>query len=719
MASRAEIEKISESILKLFRIEGSNPLKINEISFSLGIDSQTLKYELMKMALEELIDYGVIKRMPRRKFAMADFNEARIYEGILRYNGFRGMVETKSMDTPNILVKAKDLNTALDGDFVQVKLITDGEKGPRGEVLSVITRSNALIAGTIEYDGNFYFFIPDEDKYYVDFLVSPKNLNKAGDGDKVAVKFFRWDNPQKTPEAEVVQIIGKAGDPVVEYEAIIEEYNLPKKFSADCENQAESIPEPNYDKLKDRLDLRKEITLTIDPPDAKDFDDALSIRKLDNGDYYIGVHIADVSYYVEENSPIDIEAQRRGNSVYLVDRVLPMLPERLSNDLCSLKPNRKRLAYSVMMRMSPEADVLEYEIRETIIKSSKRFSYQEVQNILDAKEGKFAEELLILNDFSKKLRAKRFSVGGIDFETFEIKYELDESKMPIKAHLRRMQDANKLIEEFMLLANKTISEHVKLRSKELKLKENMPFVYRVHDVPNEDKLRDLANFMRSLGFKANFKNSSSKKLNEFISKISESEQKFLIHQIMIRSMAKAEYSPDNIGHYGLGFAFYSHFTSPIRRYPDLIAHRLLKEYAQNKPSPSRVAYLNRELFDICVNCSAQEKLAMDAERASNKVAQTLIAKDRIGEIFEATISGVVHFGVFAMLDEIYSEGLIRLRDLTDDFYIFEPENYRVVGRKHKNILQMGTRVLVKLMKSTTEKRQIDLKLIKILKGEEK
>lgn len=708
-----QIRQFEQKVISVL-LDSERSLQLLELSKRLGIPSESKEYRTLKNVLEQLCGSGTLMKLPRRRFALSSFLNEILVRGTLRIQHGKGLLFVNGKKEP-ITIKRKNLFTAFDGDRVVVKLLGFKKHNRQyGEVIEIISRSEHYITGTIEYDANLYFLIPDNDKYYLDFLIPPSKLNKAGNGDKVRARFVSWDDPHKSPIAEVVEILGRSGDTSSESETIVHKFNLPQKFPESVGYDVDVIPvEIPRDEIRRRVDLRKKLIITIDPVDAKDFDDAVSLEFLPNGNYFLGVHIADVSYYVREKSEIDREAFRRGTSVYLVDKVIPMLPEKLSNDLCSLRPNRVRLTYSVQMEFDEKFNLVDYHIFESVIKSKKRLTYEEVLEILTSNQNPKNEiEKLLhnLNNLAQNLRKKRLSSGGINFETFEVKFALDESKNPISSYLKESNIATQLIEECMLAANKTVAEHIQRLKKKFKLKTELPFIYRIHEEPEKDKIKGVLVFFKFLGIES--KNlTSSKAINRFLQKFEGKPEKPIVHQLLIRAMQKAQYSADNIGHYGLGFRFYTHFTSPIRRYPDLVVHRLLKKYNSNKLKESEIVKLQRMVDIASEQSSEREIVAMEAERESVRLMQSILAFQNLGRAFYGTISGVTNFGFFVTLDELYAEGLVPVRDLLDDYYIYDEKNLCLVGRRKKRVFRFGDRVYVRVVESNIEKRKITLHLI--------
>lgn len=700
-----------ETLLEMFHTS-NKPLQLSEISKRFRLISDSEEFQELKKILKDLCRQNILVKSSRRSYTLNEFESPSIIQGILTINKGRGVVEPELLEISKVTIKNRHLLTALDGDTVLIKLLpTQKNRKPRGEIIDIVERNQAPIIGTIDFDGSFYFLVPDEEKYIIDFLIPDDKLNSAEKGDKAAAKFLRWNDPLKNPKAEIIEIIGKAGDPTVEYNTIIREYNLPEKFPIPVIKEAEKFVDRITKKTsKGRLDLRNKEIITIDPEDAKDFDDALSLEILPNGNYLLGVHIADVSSYVKENSPIDIEARYRGTSIYLVDRVIPMLPENLSNNICSLKQAVDRLAFSVFMEFSKHGVLKNYEIKETIINNKRRFAYSEVQSIIESGKGDFSELILLLHKLASTLRKRRFSKGGIDFETFELNFILDENKYPVKAILKETNEANILVEEFMLAANRAIAAYIKKLAK-INNKRTLPYIFRVHEEPDTEPLNDVLEFIASLGVDIKTKSPSSKDINGILAKIKDKNEKYLVHQILIRAMAKAVYSTKNLGHYGLGFDEYTHFTSPIRRYPDLIIHRIIKEYSKNNVSNDRIQFLKMLLTDTAKQATERERLSVEAERQSVKLTSTIMSHEFIGSEFDGTISGVTDFGLFVLLDSIYAEGLLHIRDLNDDYYYYDSKRYCLIGRNLKRVFRIGKRIRVRIINANIEKRRIDLAYI--------
>lgn len=703
-------EQFCDAVISILAGSGGS-LNLNEISKRLSVRSDSPEYDILKDALELLISQNLINKSPRRRYSLQGFATSGII-GILRMEKDFGYVETENPEYPLIFINNQYLHTALDGDTVRVKLILQKKKKKLlGEIVEVINRNTTEIAGTIDFDGHFYFLIPDQKNLKIDFLVPTSELYGARHGDKVIAEFLRWDNPNKNPKAKVKEIIGRAGDPVVEYETIIKEFKLPTAFPKQVESEVKSIKIPPNRKIPGRIDLRNDLIITIDPATAKDFDDAVSLVRLENGNYKLGVHIADVSHYVVENSAIDMEAALRGNSVYLVDRVIPMLPERLSNEICSLNPDEPRYTFTVFMELDDNCNVVDYTITPSMIRSKRRYSYDEVQDIIDTKTGDNADLIFELNRLTMRIRNARIAAGSINYDTSEIKYVLNDEKFPVDVEVRKTNEATLLIEECMLLANKTVAKHVKVLTEQFKLPKPLPFLYRIHDEPKQDSLIEAMEFIKTLGYRTSKKNITPNDINELLARVKYNPENAIINQVLIRAMSKAVYSAVNIGHYGLGFSDYTHFTSPIRRYPDLIVHRLLKEYAQGKPIAKRLKELDSMVVEVGQHSSDTERAAMEAERASTRLASTIFASTAIGSVFSGRITGVVPYGVFVQLDELYCEGLLHTRDMADDYYSFDAKKLRITGRKTKKTYTLGSQVRVRIAKVNIEKRQIDLVMV--------
>lgn len=616
-------------------------------------------------------------------------------------------------DQPDIFVKGRDLGSAVDGDTVTIVILpTRHGEHQEGKVTGVVKRNRTRFVGKVELSKNFAFVVPDYRKMHTDFFVYPEHINGAKAGDKVIIEVLSWAQEDKKPEARIVEVLGKAGENEAEIHSIMAEFDLPFRFPENVIAESRGIEGAiSNEEIRKRWDFRKVTTFTIDPEDAKDFDDAISFRKLGNGDYEIGVHIADVTHYVTPNSILDQEAFNRATSVYLVDRTIPMLPERLSNELCSLRPHEDKLTFAAVFEIDDKLKIKKEWFGRTIIHSDVRFTYEEAQVILEKGQGVLAEELRTLNDIAKKLRKERFRKGAVNFETTEVKFKLDEKGKPLAVIPKIRKDAHKLIEEFMLLANKQVATFVyNLR----KGKEKNTFVYRIHDFPDPEKVKDFSVFARQFGHKMNVDETTiSNSLNKLMSEIEGKPEQNILEQLAIRTMAKAKYSTDTKGHFGLAFEHYSHFTSPIRRYPDMMAHRMLQHYLDEGK------HLNKnEYEEKCLHSSEREKRAADAERASIKYKQVEFMASAEKKVYDGLISGVTEWGIYVEIIETKCEGMIRLADMTDDFYEFDEKNYRITGRKSRKVFTLGDRIRVKVKKTDIDKRMIDLVLAPITMNSE-
>ncbi len=606
----------------------------------------------------------------------------------------------------DVWVKTSDLKGAVDGDTVNIAI--KGKRHgarPEGVVTEIVERNRAEFVGRVELSQSFGFVVPDNRKIYTDFYVYPEKLKGAKANDKVMVRIKDWGNERKSPTAEVTAILGKAGEHEAEIHSIMAEFGLPFSFMKEVEEAAATIPEKITKKeIGYRKDFRKVTTFTIDPEDAKDFDDALSLKKLDNGNLEVGIHIADVTHYVKPKTILEEEAFDRATSVYLVDRTIPMLPEKLSNNLCSLRPNEDKLTFSAVFELTSKAEIKAQWFGRTVIHSDRRFTYEEAQERIESGEGDFASEINQLNVLAKRLKDQRFKNGSIAFETVEVKFKLDEQGKPLGIVQKVRKDAHKMIEEFMLLTNKKVAEFINDKSKS---GQEHTFVYRTHDNPDPEKLDNFAKFATRFGHKVNIAGGAlSSELNTLMNKIEGKPEQNVLESLAIRSMAKAKYTTDPKGHFGLAFDHYTHFTSPIRRYPDMMVHRLLQHYLDSgKP-------VDKDDFEQkCAHSSEREKRASDAERASIKYKQVEFMSDTRGKVFDGIVAGVTEWGIFVEIIETKCEGMVRMSDLTDDFYEFDEKNYRVVGRRNKKIITLGDKVKVTVVNTDIDRRTIDLEFV--------
>ncbi|MCK5702576.1 MAG: ribonuclease R [Cyclobacteriaceae bacterium] len=607
----------------------------------------------------------------------------------------------------DVMVKSENLKFALDDDTVRVQLFQSKSRSGRieGRVVEITNRFRKEFVGRVEISANYAFVVPDFKKMHYDIFVPSANLNKAIHDDKVVVEITKWPAHDKSPEGKVITLLGKSGENEAEIHSIMAEFGLPFKFPDNVNHQAKKIEEGVTDKeVLARKDFREILTFTIDPFDAKDFDDALSIRKLSNGNHEIGIHIADVTHYIRPNTLLEEEARDRATSVYLVDRTIPMLPEKISNELCSLRPFEDKLTFSAVFELDDNAHIKKEWFGKTVIHSNRRFTYEEAQERIENKSGDFFAELISLNNLALKLKAERFMRGSINFETTEVKFDLDEKGKPIGLLTKERKDAHKLVEEFMLLANKRVAEFI---YKMKKGKTKNTFVYRTHDYPDIEKLNSFSVFAKKFGHDLKVEEAAiSRSLNNLIEDIEGKPEQNVLQTLAIRSMAKAKYTTESRGHFGLAFPHYTHFTSPIRRYPDMMVHRMLLHYIGDGQSLSDVPYEKK-----CQHSSQMEKRAADAERASIKYKQVEFMETMLNQEFEGIVSGVTEWGIFVEIISTKCEGMARLSDLKDDYYIHEPEQYRVVGQSHGNTITLGDTVHVKVLKTDINRRTIDLEML--------
>ncbi|MCZ2355540.1 MAG: ribonuclease R [Bacteroidia bacterium] len=669
------------------------------------------KQLLSKLNLRGLVDSQVIldtlrtlvsqNKVQEVQFSRFQFRyEHEFYEGIIEFNR-DGYAFVTPQEGIKIQIFPDDTGKALFGDLVRVETYSKKSGSYKGRVQTVLHRNKTEFVGTVFTKGRNLFFDPNDPKIHVTFKINDKSTQYVKNGERALVRLTNWYDIM--PEAEIIHVLGAAGSHQAEIHTIILEFGFQTEFSPEAIQESANIPAQITEKeILNRKDFRQTTTFTIDPVDAKDFDDALSFKILPNGNTEIGIHIADVTHYVLQGSALDRDAAYRATSVYLVDRTLPMLPEKLSNELCSLRPNEDKLTYSVVVELNEKAQVVQQWFGKTIIHSDKRFTYEEVQAILDAQSGEFYTELNQLNLLAKKLRKTRFEQGSINFESEEIRFRLDDNFHPVEIIKKIRVDSHKLIEEFMLLANKLVASYVAQKRR----KPPLPFVYRVHDSPDTTKLQQLAGFATHFGYKLNFDDEKqvSGKLNQLVDSIEGKPEQSAITQVMIRAMAKAVYSTENIGHYGLAFRYYTHFTSPIRRYPDILAHRLLTQYLSQ---PITEIGSSQTLKDQCQHCSEMEKKAADAERASVKYKQIEYMSQFIGRTFKGFISGITEFGIFVELKDQYCEGIVRLKDIAYDYFEFKPDKLCLIGRKSRKMFKLGDAIRIKVVKADVIKRQLD------------
>ena len=699
-----ERRSLRQEMLELFDENPGRGYDFKQIARRIGLKKKALNKDLFAL-LEELEEDGKIKQLPNGSFTSTKKPET-LSGKVDHVNPRFAYIVTGIPGMKDIYVRTRDLGTAVHGDQVEVELFnkTTGEN-PEGEVVAVTQRARNRFVGRLELSRGFGFVVPDFKKIYQDFFIYPENVGKAVTNDKVVIEVIRWSEGDKSPEAKVVEILGKTGENEAEIHSIMAEFDLPFRFPPSVLQESEAIAEEILAaEIKRRKDFRKILTFTIDPADAKDFDDAISFQKLQNGNIEVGVHIADVTHYVKPGTILDQDAFDRATSVYLVDRTVPMLPEKLSNALCSLRPHEDKLTFSAVFEMNSDAEVIKEWFGRTIIHSDHRFTYEDAQEVIENKSGKFSEELILLNEMAKKIRKERFQKGAVNFETTEVKFRLDERGKPLEVVPKIRKDAHKLIEEFMLLANRAVATWVYKLSGDKEKKGSNTFVYRTHDYPDPDKVRDFANFARQFGHKIKTEDHLiSRSLNSLMDEIEGKPEQNVLQQLAVRSMAKAKYTTEAIGHFGLAFPHYTHFTSPIRRYPDMMVHRLLQHYLDGGKPVNK-----KEFEDRCIHSSEREKRAADAERASIKYKQVEFMSMAQDKVYEGIITGVTDFGIFAEIIETKCEGMIRLADMKDDFYEFDERNYRVIGRRRKKVYRLGDQIEVRIKKTDIDRRLIDL-----------
>lgn len=705
MKPKNQTVSLKQAVLRFLENKKPSAYSVNQITRALKLTTPDAE-RLVSEVVGELVSDRKVTRQKGKKFNVA---ENTLYmEGTLQVTR-SGMGFVKVDDQTEILISEKNLGTAFHEDKVQV-LVFPRKPDARmeGQVNAVLERSRIRFVGVLEMGKSFAFVVADDQRIHRDFYIPPRFLNRAKAGDKVIVQMDEWKNPHINPEGRILEVLGRAKDLRVQVISVARGLDLPDQFPPAVEKEAAEISSTlTAADLAGRLDLRNEIVLTIDPDDAKDFDDAISLKELENGNYEIGVHIADVSHYVKMGSKLDKEAAKRGTSIYLVDRVIPMLPEALSNNVCSLVPKQDRLTFSAIIELTPKGIVKGTRFARSVIHSKRRYSYEEVQKILDTGNGDFSDILLKLNKIAKTLTAKRFKSGSIDFDSPEAKFKFNDKGAPIAIIRKDRLDAHRLIEELMLMANRSVAELFA----SVKKKSQLAALYRVHDKPDVTKLTNLQSLAGSLGFKLEIGDdeTSAHSLQKLMNDVKGTDSENVIHQVAIRSMARAVYTPDNIGHYGLSFKDYTHFTSPIRRYPDLIVHRLLNRYAVEHNLT--VLYQKTELSALCDACNSTERKAVEAERESVKLMQVEYMKSRIGEEFDGIISGVAQFGLFVEIKDLLVEGLVSVRDLTQDYYVFKENGYALVGEKTGHTYRLGDHIRVECMNANPVKRTIDFKLI--------
>ncbi len=702
---RMNKKQLTELLMALFQQHPTDELPQKFIFDSLRLTTHPLKMLCMEI-LYDFIEDDFIKESSKHRYKLNN-------RGIEMTGTFHRKKNGKNTFIPDdggdpILIAERNSAHAMNGDKVKVSFFAKRKHHMiEAEVVEILERSNDTFVGRLSVSKQYAFLLTESSRLANDIFIPKDKLKGGKDGDKAVVKVTEWPAEFKNPIGEVIDILGPTGDNNAEMHAILAEFGLPYVYPKKVVAAAEKIStEITEEEIAKREDFRNVLTFTCDPADAKDFDDALSIRKTESGLWEVGVHIADVTYYVEEGSIIDKEALNRATSVYLVDRTIPMLPEKLCNNLCSLRPDEDKLAYSVVFELDEDAFVRNSRIVHTVIRSNRRFCYEEVQAIIESQKGEYADEILVLDKMAKKLRERRFKNGAVNFDRVEVKFNIDEKGKPLSVYFKESKDANKLIEEFMLLANRTVAERIGKVGKDKKAK---TFVYRVHDLPDPEKLDNLSQFISRFGYKlktSGSRNDITKSLNKLLDDVHGKKEENLIETISVRAMMKAYYSTHNIGHYGLAFDYYTHFTSPIRRYPDMMVHRLLTHYLEKE---GRSANL-KKYESMCEQSSKMEEVAAQAERASIKYKQVEFMSDKIGQVFEGVISGISEWGIYVELNETKCEGLVPMRDLDDDYYEFDEKNYCLRGRRDHHIYQLGDAMKVKVARADLEKKQLDFEL---------
>ena len=685
--------------------QGNATFNYRQVSYALGADTAKFQRAIALLLAEMAFDGDIVETAPGK---YKNINRTTEATGVFvrRSNGKNSVITDE--DAEAIFVAERNSMHALNGDRVRVSVAARRRGAePEAEVIEILEKKDQVFIGTLKVDKYFAYLLTDS-KFLATDIFIPRNRLKGGKtGDKAIVRITEWNDDDKNPRGEVVDILGVSGENQAEMHAILAEFGLPYRYPASVEKAAEKIPDDITDEeILRRDDMRDRITFTIDPRDAKDFDDALSLKKLPNGNYEVGVHIADVTHYVRPESALDREAQSRATSVYLVDRVVPMLPERLSNGICSLRPDEDKLTFSTIFEMDSKARVVSARIARTAIRSNRRFTYEEAQDIIETGSGDYADEVLTLDRLAKQLRARRYENGAVEFDRAEVRFEIDGDGRPTSVYFKESKDANKLVEEFMLLANKTVAEKIGRVPKNKKPK---VLPYRIHDLPDPEKLENLSQFIARFGYKvrtSGTKTDISKSINHLLDDIHGKKEENLIETVSIRAMQKARYSTHNIGHYGLAFDYYTHFTSPIRRFPDMMVHRLVTKYMDGGRSVSEAKY-----EDLCDHSSNMEQIAANAERASIKYKQVEFMSERLGQIYDGVISGVTEWGLYVELNENKCEGLVPVRDLDDDYYEFDEKNYCLRGRRKNRTYSLGDAITVRVARANLEKKQLDFELI--------
>ena len=703
-SGRMRKQDLAARILEFLQMQNKQSFNYKQIAFGIGADRKSNRLDVINM-LDDLVAAGDILEVDLGKYkAKANRGTENVGYFVRRSNGKNAVV----VDDEYIMVAERNSMHALNGDKVRV-VVSAARRGqdPEARVIEILETKGQQFVGTLRIEKNYAALVTDSKFLAADIILDKSRLRGGKSGDKAVARITNWRDDEMNPRGEIIDILGAKGENNAEMHAILAEFGLPYRYPENVEKAADRIHEGiTPEEVARREDFRSVTTFTIDPRDAKDFDDALSIRQLANGNWEVGVHIADVTHYVRPGSLIDKEAQKRATSVYLVDRTIPMLPERLSNGICSLRPDEDKLTFSAIFELDQKANVLNSRIGRTAIRSNRRFTYEEAQEIIETGKGEFARELGVLNGLAKELRRRRYQAGALEFGRAEVRFEIDETGKPVSVYFKESKDANKLIEEFMLLANLTVAESV---GKTPAGKKAKTFVYRVHDNPDPEKIGNLALIASRFGYKLATDGSSrevNRSVNRLLRDVKGKGEENMLSILAIRSMAKAVYTTDNVGHYGLAMPYYTHFTSPIRRYPDMMVHRLLAKYAEGGRSVDKI-----KLEDECRHDSDMEQLAANAERASIRYKQVEFMQDRLGEIYDGVISGVTEWGFYVELDESMCEGLVPIRDLADDYYDFDEKNYCLIGRRHGVRYTLGDRVKVQVARADLDRKQLDFALI--------
>lgn len=694
-------KELITSVTQFLTENNDKQYNYKQLAAALNIRGEVGRQQLIKV-LDKLRDDDVLLETSRGRYRIN--NRGLMLEGRFerRSNGKNFFVPD---DDANIIyIPERNSKHAMNGDRVRVQLLAKRKRADtEGTVVEILEHTQSRFVGILEVQKHFAFLVMDSKYLSNDIFIPKEDLNGAGNGDKVVVEIVEWPEKANNPVGKVMDVLGKPGENDTEMHAILAQYDLPYRYPAEVEKYAEKISDRiSSEEIARREDFRDLFTITIDPKDAKDFDDALSLRQLSPKEWEVGVHIADVTHYVKPGDPVDREAVKRATSIYLVDRTIPMLPERLSNGLCSLRPQEEKLCFSVIFTLNDQAQIKQSRITRTVIRSDSRLTYEDAQAVIETGKGDFSTEILRLNDLARQLRERRFAAGAINFERYEVKFNLDEKGKPLGVYFKESKEANHLIEEFMLLANKTVAEAI---GRVPKGKQARSFVYRVHDVPDPEKLDTLNSFILRFGHKIKpegTKTEVAKSINALLDKVQGRPEENLIETIAIRTMSKAIYSTKNVGHYGLAFDYYTHFTSPIRRYPDMMVHRLLEHYLAEGKSVNQ-----GELEEECKHCSQMEQVAANAERDSIKYKQVEFMADKIGRVYDGVISGITEWGLYVEINENKCEGMIPIRELDDDFYELDEKNYRLVGRRTKREYRLGQPVSIQVARANLDRKQLD------------